>query len=111
MQVRKASAQDVMRAYGLEAWVGVVDNKVTCIGGFRRDGEHLWAFLDVFNNTKMPVRLFRVIKRKLEQKGQTTLAICDAKYETAPRLLSMLGFEQTDEMLNGLRVWIWRPSH
>lgn len=55
------------------------------------------------------VRLARLVIRSVRQAGEDAIyAFCDEKIAKANRFLRFLGFEPTDETIDGKTVWIFR---
>src|SRR3990167_2145567 len=109
MLIYEASPNEICDFFGLWGWIGVdEDDRVVGIAGFRREAGRVWGFLDL--KGKPPsLTLVRAIKRKLQEIGEPVYVACDEqRYQSAPKLLGLLGFAPIDETLIGLRVWRWQ---
>jgi hypothetical protein len=110
MHVHKASAQDIVTAYGIDAWLLVDKGKAVAMGGFRREHGKVWAFLDVFGKAK-PMPLMRAMLTILQKWAAAPVYVMqDETFPQSSKLLYMLGFGPTDEMHYGMKVWTWPRS-
>lgn len=89
-----------------------VDGVGAAVGGFAKDAHgRLWAWLDtkpgiVAGNGRAVVR---AVRRHLEAAGAPVFVHCHAdKHPTAERLLTVLGFKPTEEVIDGKRIWVWQ---
>ena len=123
LEIRPASTEEAETFLGEflchweEVEAAIVDSEIVGMGGFARLHDHhdrLWAFLNVMPGARMNgFRIARRLMRKLHDRNETVFIQCDGDYAT--RLLRLLGFEPTDEVIadmrdeaNFLRVWKWQ---
>lgn len=88
-----------------------IDGVPAAFGGYvRGDDGRLWAFLDtkpeVVRSGGMAV--VKAVRAALDAVSEPVYVHCHAaKFATAERLLRVLGFAPTDEIIDEKRVWIW----
>jgi hypothetical protein len=109
--IRPASVADLLLAYSRKQVSAFIlergDEICACGGTFQRDGRN-WAFLDILSEVtpKEGVRIVRAVRRVVQHLQSEAVIICDEEtYAAAPRLLRAVGFEPTEEIINGARVW------
>lgn len=83
------------------------DRLIAC-GGFARMKGRLWAFFDVLAAPGSRMGLVHAVRRYLEACGEDVFVPCNRSHASAERFLSVLGFEPTSEIHNGMWVWQWR---
>jgi len=111
--IRDADMVDYMKFYSSDRYQGKclwIDGMRKAMGGFIRDEDRTWGYLDVKGalDADVGLEVLRTARRLLRRMGETVYVTCDnAQYAGAPRLLKALGFEKTDEVLNGYEVWRW----
>ena len=123
LEIRPASTEEAetflgeFQCHWEEIEAAIVVGEIVGMGGFARHPDHrerLWVFLNVMPEARMyGFRIVRRLMRKLHEKNETVFIQCDGDY--AMRILRMLGFEPTDEMItdmrnegNYLRIWKWQ---
>lgn len=107
MLVTEATPEEICRFFGIEAWVGIKDDRVVGIAGFRRDGDRVWGFLDL-SGKPPPLTMIKAIKRRLDETDEPVYVGCaEHLFPSAPKLLTLLGFAPTEETVQGMRVWAW----
>jgi hypothetical protein len=107
--IREATYADLLTFYRthVPAYVLERDGRLLACGGvFERDGR-AWAYFDVAGQVSQSdvLAMMRALKSGIAELGKEVSIGCDEGFETAPRLLRLLGFEATDETFNGMRVW------
>ena len=117
MELRRALAHEVAQAFELQilapviAYIAEEDDEIIGAGGLAFfDGPRCWVFFMANDKaSKHPftvVRMGRELKKTARAMGFTEAYVtCDVNYETAPRLVSLLGFKKTDEIHQGLEVF------
>ena len=118
-EIRDADAIDFARFYGgyevTSRWVGkgLWRRRVLAgFGGLIETGEGEWfAFLEVPASERKP-SLYRHIQGAFadakEQGARVIRAACDSSVPRAEALMIRLGFEPTEEELDGKVIWEWR---
>lgn len=97
-----------------DAEAAVIAGEIVGMGGFARQHDRLWVFLNVRQEAKRHgFRIVRRLMRRLHEKNETVFIQCDGDY--AVRFLRLLGFEPTNEVItdmrdegNFLRIWKWQ---
>jgi hypothetical protein len=107
--IRPATYADLLTFYQspVPAYVLERDGKLLACGGiFERDGRS-WAYFDVAGQVSQAetLAMMRALRRGIAALGREVSITCDEGFETAPRMLRLLGFKATDETFNGMRVW------
>jgi hypothetical protein len=111
--IRDADMIDYMKFYSSDRYQGKclwVDGMRKAMGGLIRDDDRTWGYLDVKGalDKETGLSVIRAARKVLRRAGEAVYVTCDeAQYGNAPRLLKALGFEKTDEVLNGYEVWRW----
>ena len=114
--ILQASYADLVDFYNAAAvpvpiYRAVENGTTVAVGGLvRRDGK-LWAFLDVRNGVspRTGFAILRKLRDGLSQANEDAFIACDeATYPQAPRLLRSLGFEETSEVRDNMRVYVCR---
>lgn len=86
--------------------------RVAMGGLFERNGR-TWGYFDIRDSVPAAAGLsiMRSLMRNLRKCDRDVSITCDEQvYPSAPRVLAALGFEQTEETQNGMRIWICRAS-
>jgi len=107
--IRPATYADLLTFYQSQvpAYVLERDGRLLACGGiFERDGRS-WAYFDVSGQVSQTetLAMVRALRSGISALGREVSITCDEGFETAPRLLRLLGFKATDETFNGMRVW------
>lgn len=117
----QATDDDLARASGgmqfSSRWVGKAMRKgrlVAAIGGAVEVEDGVWfGFLELPLYLRRP-SVFRHVKDVLAQaidQGATTIrATCDMQIPRAEEMMRRLGFEPTDELVNGKVIWTCQVS-
>lgn len=113
---RDATEEDIVRFYGpiefSRPWVAKVIRRGSLIAGFGglleiEDGKWI-AFFEVPAHLRKP-HVFRYIKQAFDEAFErgavTVIAKCSTHIEGAERLMRHLGFQPTDEEMDGEPVW------
>lgn len=107
--IRPATAADYYRFFpqAMPAQVLEIDGELLAIGGVFEHHGRLWAYLDIKGELPAAdtLRMIRALKDGIRQAGQDVFIACDDSLATAKKLLRILGFVETDEFRNVLRVW------
>lgn len=114
-----ATDEDFARYYrGNECqarWVGKSMRRGLVIAGFggaieTTDGEWV-AFLEIPDSERKPSLYRHVLEgfERVKEQGATAIkAVCDTSIPRAEELMRRLGFEPTDETVNGKVLWKWQ---
>lgn len=106
--IRPATSDDFASFYVhlSDAYVIEEGGIVRAFGGVMRRGDgRLWAWIDTRPGVS-PIALIRSIRKALGGIGEAVFVPCEAqRFATAERLLTLLGFEPTGEIINEMRVW------
>lgn len=116
VQIRHARVTEVERIYGLfvtaEAlcYIGFVDDEPIGCGGLTWVDGKCWMFYQTDENGRRFPFVIRSMVRKLKKMavalGETDLyAARDDSFSTSARLCSLMGFEKTEEVMDGKEVW------
>jgi hypothetical protein len=109
VEIRPATGEEILAFYAqrlLLHHVAVVDGEPVAMAGVARDGDELWAFLDVGEHAKAAgAAIIIAMRRKLKELKQTVFVQCEN--EQAERLLAAIGFAPTQRMRGKLRVWTY----
>ncbi len=125
MKYVKATEKDLFRLYSaevLERWeFGYWDewsaycakegNNILGMSGYTLKNNTAWFFMDVLERIKRPVMYRYGVRflKHLRESGITDIrAICDETKPKAREFMERLGFEQTEDELDGVRVWKWQ---
>lgn len=120
-EIVPATDDDLARASGgmqfSSRWIGKAMHKgrlVAAIGGVFEVEEGVWfGFLELPSHVRRP-SVYRHVKGVLAQaveQGATTIrATCDMHIPRAEEMMRRLGFEPTDEELNGKVIWTCQAS-
>jgi hypothetical protein len=87
------------------------NGETVAVGGLFRRGARLWAFFDVKGDVsaRLGVAILLKLKAGLRQAREDAWIACDeATYPDAPRLLKAVGFEETREVFENMRVFVCR---
>jgi hypothetical protein len=86
-----------------------IDGVAIAMAGVRRHGGRTWVMLDFAEGAEAHlIRIIRALKSHLRQHNETVYTICGAPdFPKAGRLLSMVGFAPTEEMVVDKRIWRW----
>ena len=114
-----ATDEDVARYYGgiefLGRWVGKSLRRGMAVAGFGallEEKEGVWfAFLEVPASERKPSiyrHVLEAFNKVKELEPKVIKATCDNSIPRAGELMKRLGFEPSDEKINGREVWIWR---
>ena len=96
------------------AAVAYVDGKPVAIAGLHRAEGRVWAFLNAFGPLPaiLAIRRMRDVLAEAHRAGIVSIYVtCEDRHVTAPRLLKLLGFQPTEEVRQGLRVYECRASN
>lgn len=91
--------------------VGMEDGRMIACGGLGWSGGRCWLWLHVENEAseRIGIKVIREARKMLRKAAQLGEEIVytprDSSYETSERLLKMVGFEKTDEVILGSEVW------
>jgi hypothetical protein len=111
-EIRPATWAEVLRfnAEPSGHWIASHEGKDVAMGGFFKWGDRLWAVFDVKPDAKAcGVTVVRAVLKALHDRNETVFVQCgENTFPTAKKLLHLLGFEQTDEVFNDLRVYKWQ---
>lgn len=95
--------------------VGIKDGRLVASGGLAWGSGRAWLWFSMEDQTLAKGQGLKALRqcasmlRKAWQLGETEVyATRDDRFETSERLLTMAGFEKTDEMLDGQEVWVVR---
>lgn len=116
--IRRADETDFARFYGpvhiTSRWIGHAlwrGRVVAGFGGMIETDDGVWlAFLEVPADARRPFLYRRILKGFEEAKAQgcrVVRALCDPSIPRADALMRRLGFQETDEMIDGKAVWTW----
>ncbi len=115
-EILEATDDDIARASGgmqfTGQWIAKTIKRgrlVDAVGGAFEIEDGVWfAFLELPERYRAP-SVFRHIKAGMAQareRGATTIkATCDLRIPRAKEMMERLGFEPTDEIINGEVVW------
>jgi hypothetical protein len=118
VEIRPAVRADFVRFVGRpppERWGGMAANigkLVVGVGGvcLWEDGRW-WAFLDAAPVARTPARFHRTALRYLRSLDIEELFVaCDERFDKASAWLERLGFKETNEEMNGCKVWIRKTN-
>jgi hypothetical protein len=108
-EVRLATWADVIRFHSRPSghWIAEENGKPVALGGFYRWNERLWATFEVRPGAKRAgTTIVLAVLRALKDRDEPVFVQCDfEEFPQAPRLLTVLGFEQTEEAFGGYIVW------
>lgn len=118
IEIRPATNSDFIRFYGIQppdTWGGLAavrDRLVLGVAGvLLRDGNY-WGFVDAAPSVRSPARFHRRALRYLQQLAVDEVRVqCDDRFARARTWLARLGFIETDEELNGCKVWIRKRTN
>lgn len=96
----KAVPAYVMRKKGVPVAIG---------GVYLMNGEW-WGYLEVRGrlDAAEAISMIRFMGAWLRQHKMPISVACDARLESAPRLLRLLGFSKTERRYNNMDVWQWQ---
>lgn len=108
--VRRATVADYMAFFHgeLPSWVATHEGQAVAIGGFVQRSGRCWAYLNVRPGQSVGagITVLRAVTRHLKAVKGAVYVTCDVfEYPGAERLLAHLGFVQTDEVDNNMKVW------
>lgn len=114
-----ATEEDVARYYGgieiRARWVGKSMRRGLLIAGFGgaiETSEGEWfAFLEIPGSERKPSLYRHVLEgfERVKEQGATVIkALCDTSIPRAEELMRRLGFQPTDETIDGKVLWKWQ---
>lgn len=96
-------------------WIGRAIRKGRLVAGFGgaiEIGEGEWyAFLDIPSHLRKPIVYRHILAgiEEMKREGASLVrVVCDDRIPRAEALLTRLGFELTDEEIDGKKVFIWQ---
>lgn len=113
--LRTATDEDWQLITGLDVpahWIGLAyeeDGAVLGLGGIYEGKDGRW-WASVKAHARRPVALWKAASEVLGVAGRagvTVYALADTRIEGAETFLRRVGFEPTDEMHEGYRVYAW----
>lgn len=115
VEVRKARPDEVAAFYADRPTaydLVKVGDDVVAMAAFIVEAGRTWAVLDVKELGRIPpILMVRGLRRVLMLRGGPVFCACDdKKFPRAPRMISAVGFQPTDEMRHDYGVWIWNCS-
>lgn len=121
-RIVEATDMDFVRFFKMDAptghWFGKAMKEgrlVKAIAGIIRvDDGRYFGFMDLRGSARYPL-IFRVFKRVVERLPEThsiteLFVTCDRQYRRSEEFLARLGFVETDETIEGNKVWKWQHS-
>lgn len=114
MKYVKATDADFARFYGTtllndwSAYCAKEGKTILGFSGYTIADDKAWFFMDVLERVKRPVMYRYAVRflKELRESGINNIyAPCDITKPGAVKFLERLGFEETDEELNGWKVW------
>jgi hypothetical protein len=108
-KVRLATWADVIGFYSRPSghWIVEEDGKPVALGGFFRWNDRLWGHFEMKAEAKRGgVAMVLAGRRALKDRDEPVFVQCDVdEFPGAPRLLTALGFRETEEEFGGYKVW------
>lgn len=119
MQIRRASLPECIALGRLPvvcpclAWIGEQDGRLMGAGGLAWVDGRCWLWFDSLEpGISTAINTIRFARRALasaRQFGETDVYLTrDASLNTSEKLVSMLGFTKTDEIVRDMEVWACR---
>jgi hypothetical protein len=109
--IRSIDIEEAVAILGLDGMIAEEmtvleqDGVVAALGGFVRFGGRLWAYTEMRD---VPLRARTAFVRSVRDALHVRNETCFAQGEdTSDRFLTWLGFERTDEIFQGKRVYKW----
>lgn len=97
--------------------IGKDGDRLIATGGLAWGAGRCWLFFSVeegapSNIVRPALRECAALLRKAAQLGETEVYTPrDAEYATSERLCKLAGFEKTDEVFDGLEIWVFKWRH
>ena len=113
-EVRKARLDELEAFYAmrLHHYIAEIDGVAVAMGTLNRSGGNLWGWFDVKEGLSGRQRSAVVwaIMRGLRRIGQPVFVTSnEGVHDRAFKLIRVLGFRTTGEVVHGKQVWVWRP--
>jgi hypothetical protein len=88
------------------SYVAEMDGELVALAIFaRRSDGRLFVQMDTRDTRKF--KMMWQMRRIIREAERPLYAACeDLRYPSAPRFLRLIGFKETDETLNGKKVWV-----
>lgn len=119
-EIRPASDAEVYAFLGSPAWADRVEYAEVLVEngmilGMGSMAQHLgrrFVFLDLAAGAgRHSIAIVRALRRWFAAQEGRIYVVCNRDHDTAPGLLTRLGFEPTGLMIHGREVWGWNSQH